>query len=225
MLTEYHCHVLPGLDDGSNSLGTSLAMLEMMKEQGVKRVIFTPHFYCHEEESVESFLEKRQAAFEIIKDKSPIKNMLLGAEVAVENGISEVKDIEKLAIEGTNLILMAFPYRNYERWMAEEVYNLSVEYRLEVILAHVHRCADFCSDEEIDNILSSNAIMQVNNDAFMSWNEKKLAKRVIDECSRVVFGSDAHNIMDRMPNWDVLKRKVKSDLVEASDDMLDHFMI
>ncbi len=67
--------------------------------------------------------------------------------------------------------------------------------------------------------------MQVNNDAFMSWNEKKLAKRVVDECSRVVFGSDAHNIMDRMPNWDVLKRKVKSDLVEASDDMLDHFMI
>ena len=64
MLTEYHCHVLPGLDDGSNSLGTSLAMLEMMKEQGVKRVIFTPHFYCHEEESVESFLEKRQAAFD-----------------------------------------------------------------------------------------------------------------------------------------------------------------
>ena len=44
MLTEYHCHVLPGLDDGSKGLGTSLAMLEMMKDQGVKRVIFTPHF-------------------------------------------------------------------------------------------------------------------------------------------------------------------------------------
>lgn len=225
MLTEYHCHVLPGLDDGSNSLGTSLAMLEMMKEQGVKRVIFTPHFYYHQEESVEAFLEKRQASFEIIKDKSPINNMLLGAEVAVERGISEVKDIEKLAIEGTNLIFMAFPYRNYEPWMAEEVYNLSVEYRLNVMIAHVHRCIEFCSEDEIDNILSSNAIMQVNNDAFGNWNEKKLAKRIVDECSRVVFGSDAHNISDSMPNWDIIKRKVKPELLESSDDMIDHFMI
>ena len=59
MLTEYHCHVLPGLDDGSQNLGTSLAMLEMMKDQGVKRVVFTPHFYYHKEESVDSFLERR----------------------------------------------------------------------------------------------------------------------------------------------------------------------
>lgn len=225
MLTEYHCHVLPGLDDGSNSLGTSLAMLEMMKEQGVKRVIFTPHFYCHQEESVEAFLKRRQSSFEIIKDKSPIKNMLLGAEVAVESGISEVKDIEKLAIEGTNLILMAFPYRNYEPWMAEEVYNLSIEYKLNIMLAHVHRCIEFCSEDEIDNILSSNAIMQVNNDAFGNWNEKKLAKRIVDECSRVVFGSDAHNISDSMPNWDIIKRKVKPELLESSDDMLDRFII
>ena len=223
MLTEYHCHVLPGLDDGSNSLGTSLAMLEMMKDQGIKRVIFTPHFYYHNEESVESFLEKRAAAFELIRERSPIEDKLLGAEVAVENGISEVEGIEKLAIEGTNLILMALPYRKYERWMSEEIYNLSVEYKLEVMLAHVHRCIDFCSDDEIESILSSNAVFQVNNDAFSNWKEKKLAKRVIDECERFVFGSDAHDIGGRMPDWDVLKRKVSADLISASDNIIEQY--
>ena len=67
--------------------------------------------------------------------------------------------------------------------------------------------------------------MQVNNDAFGNWNEKKLAKRIVDECSDVVFGSDAHNISDSMPNWDVIKRKVKPELIESSDDLLDRFII
>ena len=69
MLTEYHCHVLPSIDDGSDSVETSLAMLEVMKQQGVERVVFTPHFYAHREESVESFIEKRAAAFDAIKER------------------------------------------------------------------------------------------------------------------------------------------------------------
>ena len=73
MFTEYHCHVLPGIDDGSENVETSLSMLEIMKEHGIERVVFTPHFYCHREKSVERFIEKRQAAFEAIKKKSPIK--------------------------------------------------------------------------------------------------------------------------------------------------------
>ncbi|MBO7475239.1 MAG: capsular polysaccharide biosynthesis protein [Ruminococcus sp.] len=223
MLTEYHCHVLPGLDDGSQNLGTSLAMLEMMKDQGVKRVVFTPHFYYHKEESVDSFLERRQAAFEILKERSPIKNMLLGAEVAVENGISDVKDIEKLAIEGTSIMLMELPYRKYEQWMSEEMYNISVEYGIDIMLAHVHRYVDYCTEDEIESLINSNAIMQVNNDAFSHIKEKKLAKRIIDECDSFVFGSDAHNIDDRMPNWDVLKRKVGESELEISDGIIEAY--
>ena len=31
MMTEYHCHILPGIDDGSDSVDTSLKMVKMMK--------------------------------------------------------------------------------------------------------------------------------------------------------------------------------------------------
>ena len=162
MLTEYHCHALPGIDDGSDSVETSLAMLEMMKEQGVERVVFTPHFYCHREKSVERFLEKRQAAFESIKDKSPIKDMRLGAEVAIEHGISEVENIEKLAIQGTKLILMEFPYREYNGWMSEEIYNVSAEYDLKIMIAHVHRYLPYYSKEELENtIVNTRRLMVV----------------------------------------------------------------
>ena len=223
MLTEYHCHALPCIDDGSDSVETSLAMLEMMKAQGVARVVFTPHFYCHRERSVERFLEKRLEAYEKIKDNSPIRNMLLGAEVAIENGISEVKDIEKLAIQGTKLILMEYPYREYKTWMSEEIYNISAEYDLKIMVAHVHRYLPYYSKDELENILSSKNVLQINNEAFESWSEKKIAKKVLSSTTRFAFGSDAHNTSDRKPNWDILQKKVKPDMIEISNGMIERY--
>ena len=221
MLTEYHCHELPGIDDGADKVETSLAMLDIMKEQGVEKVIFTPHFYCHRERSVERFLEKRQEAFEAIKDKSPIKNMLLGAEVAIENGLSEVKDIEKLAVQGTKLILLELPYRDYADWMSEEIYNISAEYSLKIILAHVHRYLEYYSKEQLEKILSSECIMQVNNEAFTSWSEKKMVKNIIKEGRTIVFGSDAHNMGTRCPNWDMLLEECSAELLDSSNELLE----
>ena len=47
MLTDFHSHILPGIDDGSKRVSDSLAMLKILRSQGVERVIFTPHFYAH----------------------------------------------------------------------------------------------------------------------------------------------------------------------------------
>ncbi len=223
-MTEYHCHILPGIDDGAKDVETSLAMIEMMKEQGVDRIVATPHFYAHREKSVAEFLKKRQAAFEMIKDKAAIKDIRLGAEVAIENGISELPDIEKLAVEGTRLILLELPYREYVKWMSEEIYNVAVEYKLKVILAHVHRYLEYYSKDEMTGILSTNSIMQINNEAFLSWKEKKLAKSVIADEREFVFGSDAHNTSDRKPNWDLLKKKVKAEIIDHSDEVVERYV-
>ena len=58
MLTDHHCHILPNIDDGSDSVDTSLQMIKMMKEQGVDRIVSTSHFYAHREKSVDSFIER-----------------------------------------------------------------------------------------------------------------------------------------------------------------------
>lgn len=40
-----HCHVLPGVDDGSRDLAESRAMLQLLRAAGVQRVIATPHVF------------------------------------------------------------------------------------------------------------------------------------------------------------------------------------
>ena len=225
MLTEYHCHILPGIDDGSENSEMSLKMIEMMKAQGVERICATPHFYAHREKSVADFMKKRQKAFDRIRTSLAVTDIRLGAEVAIERGISEMEDIEKLAIEGTNIILLELQYRPYEKWMSEEIYNISAEYKLKVMLAHVHRYLNYYTKDELETILHSKAIYQINNEAFSSWKEKRFAKKVISEHTHFAFGSDAHNLSSRRPNWDLLKKKAREDMIAVSDSMFEKYSL
>ena len=43
---DFHSHILPGIDDGSRNVETSIGMLRMCKEHGVDTMIATPHFYA-----------------------------------------------------------------------------------------------------------------------------------------------------------------------------------
>lgn len=42
-LTDWHCHILPGVDDGVEDIETSLAILGDYERMGIKRVWLTPH--------------------------------------------------------------------------------------------------------------------------------------------------------------------------------------
>ena len=220
MLTDHHCHILPNIDDGSDSVDTSLQMIKMMKEQGVKRIVSTSHFYAHREKSVNSFIEKRKKAFdELVKADSSNSEILLGAEVAVEHGVSKLDGIEKLCIEGTKYILLEFQYAKFSNWMLEEVNNIAYDYGLVPILAHIHRYLEYYSKSEIEEVLRTEAVFQFNNEAFESFKEKHFVKSLIKEGYPYVFGSDAHNMKSRKPNWDILQKKAKSDMIDGVENI------
>ena len=42
-LIEMHCHILPGVDDGSKDTETSVKMLRRLALQGAETVVLTPH--------------------------------------------------------------------------------------------------------------------------------------------------------------------------------------
>ncbi|HRR75508.1 MAG TPA: capsular polysaccharide biosynthesis protein [Ruminococcus sp.] len=220
--TEHHCHILPGIDDGADSVETSLAMAELMKEQGVGRIVATPHFYAHREKSVERFLKKREEAFRALKKSSPaVGDIILGAEVAIENGLSKLPEIEKLAFQGTDVILLELPYRAYSHWMSDEIYDISTKFGLKVVIAHIHRYLDYYSKSDYEEILSAKAVFQVNNEAFGSFRERRFVKKLIKSGLPVIFGSDSHNMGSRKPNWDLLAKKADGKLIEESDSFID----
>ncbi|WP_035358539.1 CpsB/CapC family capsule biosynthesis tyrosine phosphatase, partial [Acholeplasma equifetale] len=40
---DIHNHILPNVDDGSKSIEESLLMIDMLYQQGIKKIVLTPH--------------------------------------------------------------------------------------------------------------------------------------------------------------------------------------
>lgn len=229
MITDYHSHIVPGIDDGSESIEMSLKMIKMMKRQGVERVVATPHFYAHREpKGVEAYIQKRNDAFYSLMAADPaIKDIRLGAEIAIEKGISELEGIENLAISGTRLILLELPYAPYSDWMGEEVYNISCQFDLMPIIAHIHRYSTWYSKSDIETMLGFDAIFQFNAEAFEHFDSRRFVSKVINKGVPYCFGTDAHNLSERKPNFESIIKKVKngSNWIENSNSLLDEYSL
>ncbi|WP_297957814.1 CpsB/CapC family capsule biosynthesis tyrosine phosphatase [uncultured Ruminococcus sp.] len=220
-MTEYHCHILPNIDDGSRSVEMSLEMIKAMRAQGVSRIVATPHFYAHREKSVAAFLKKRRAALEkLVKADPSCSDILTGAEVSVEQGLSSLADVEKLRIANTDYILLELPYAPFSNRFLEEINEIACGFGLKPVLAHIHRYLSFYSRSEMEEVLRTDAVLQFNNEAFGSFREKRFVKSLIKEGYPYVFGSDAHNLTDRRPNWDLLCKKAKQEVIDGAEDIL-----
>jgi len=102
-MIDLHSHILPNLDDGSKDADESIALLNLLANQGIETVVATPHFYANDE-SVENFLKRRTESYEILSQRlyDGLPKIFLGAEVRYYQGISRMPDINKLCIDGTN---------------------------------------------------------------------------------------------------------------------------
>ena len=89
-MTDLHCHILPGMDDGAKDTAVSLELLRGEYEDGVRNIAFTSHFNS-ERTTVEAFTAKRQAAFEQLTaalEGQPMQfDFKLGAEVFFSPGL------------------------------------------------------------------------------------------------------------------------------------------
>lgn len=219
-MTDYHCHILPDIDDGSKSVEMSLEMIKIMKSQGVERIVATPHFYAHREQDIDSYLKKRQTAYnKPIQAKPVIEDIRLGSEVAIEYGLSKLDGIEKLRFEGTNYILLEPPYAKYEDWVVEEIENIKYEYNLTPIIAHIHRYINRYSKAEMQKLLDIDAVLQFNCEALKTFREKRFIKQLIKDGYPYIFGSDSHNLDERRPNWDLFKSKSTKEMLNNVADI------
>ena len=221
MITDYHCHILPGIDDGSRNTEMSLEMIRMMRKQGVEKIVATPHFYAHRERSIERYLEKREMAFQKLLEADPTNaGILLGAEVAIEHGISQLDGIEKLSLGNSNYILLELPYGPFAPWLLEEIDVIALETGYTPVIAHINRYLDYYNKRELESVLQVRAVFQFNNEAFGTWGQRRFVKSLVKRGLPYVFGSDAHNITSRKPDWDVMRSKVAREILRGAEILL-----
>lgn len=219
MVVDFHSHILPRIDDGSRSVEESLEMLRLSSEQGVRGVVLTPHFYPHLS-TPEVFLEKRQRAFELLREAiqpdRKLPPLCLGAEVYYFPQMSHSSILEKMAIAGTRSILVEMPMTEWTDRMYRELEEIHRNLGLIPIVAHVDRYLGRFRDYGIPDRLAHLPVMvQANASGFLEspWGMKLLRRQQIH-----LLGSDCHNMTDRKPNLGPALERIERKLgAEALD--------
>ena len=199
-MIDWHSHVLPGVDDGSQDVAESLAMIQMQALQGVDIVIATPHFYANDE-SVDMFLSRRQRAFERLKEALPEQapEIILGAEVCYYPGISRLPELKQLRIGETRLLLLEMPMCKWTEYMVRELVELSGMSGIKIILAHIDRYLQLQSRKVWERIFESGIYIQVNASFFHSLGSRHKAFSLLKKGNIHFVGSDCHNLTSRSP--------------------------
>jgi protein-tyrosine phosphatase len=223
MVTDFHSHILPGMDDGSADVAESLAMLRMEVEQGIGHVVATPHFYARYD-NPDHFLEKRDRAERLLREamaaESGLPEITVGAEVYFFRGMSESEFLPRLTIGSESCILIEMPHGHWTEEMYRELAAVWEKRRILPILAHIDRyIRPFHARKVLQKLEQLPVLVQANADFFLERSTAGLAMRMLKEDRIQLLGSDCHNMDSRKPNLgsalERIEKKLGSEVLDA----------
>ena len=201
---DFHTHILPEMDDGAETIEDALSMLKAAKESGAETVILTPHYQYGM--PVSDFCNRRREKLSLLKaamrkDGGSFPNLLVGAEVLIDGALSDLPDLSRLCIEGTDLILLELPYSHWNDWHFQEVYRIIAERNLSPVMAHIERYLKKAEDiAKIDKLISIGARFQINAQPFLTFSGKRVIRTLAAEGLISAIGSDCHDMKHRSPD-------------------------
>lgn len=232
-VADFHTHILPCVDDGSDSVDRSLEMLRCEYAQNVSTVALTPHFYPNSERP-EVFLERRNRSLGILREavkneKDSLPRMLVGAEVGYFEGISDCEYLPDLAISGTDCIMIEMPFVKWTPRMLSELSEIHQKHDLVPIIAHIERyIGGFHPCVSLKDLAALPVLLQVSADFFVRRASVKKALSMFKSGNVHLLGSDAHNMSTRRPNvgtaLDVIRRSLGDGAIDYISSVQDDIL-
>lgn len=211
-MIDIHCHIVPGVDDGPDTVEEAEHMIEMMYGDGIRGVIATSHRNHNLDFGASRVYEE---SLEEIRGISSIRypdfKIYSGAEFFVREGYLDIVDNRpyEIRIEGTDYVLIEFESDASYEFISDAVYEFTIR-GFRPIIAHIDKYRSiWCSEENIEQLRSDGAYIQITGSTLvgkygktMKKSMRKLVKRgYID-----FIGSDGHSPERRKP---LLKRSYK----------------
>jgi protein-tyrosine phosphatase len=195
IMVDMHSHILPGIDDGAQTLEDSIYLIRKMMELGIKKVIATPHimidYYRNNAETINS-------ALAVIKAELASQGMDITIEAAAEHMFDEGFEAK---IDANELMLMKDGYVLFELSFISKpptlipVIQKIINKGYKPILAHPERYP-YLTIDELKNIQSWGCNLQLNTISLTGYygtEVKKAAEALVDHQMIDFISSDMHH--------------------------------
>ena len=140
--TDYHCHLIPGLDDGSSDLQESLAMARVLSGFGFSTVHCTPHRITHCYPNEPAAIQRATAQLQRLLDEAGIPLVLVpGSEHYLDEYLTDQLP-GALRVGSSRYLLVEVPF-----WAGADILPSMVDSLLRAdiapLIAHPERCRAF----------------------------------------------------------------------------------
>ena len=204
-MIDIHHHLLPGLDDGSRDMATSLSMVEMALADGITHIVCTPHASHHY-----AFQPERNAAlFAALQDRVHARfgdAMTLGLGCDFHLMFDNIEDAQRhpsrYTINGHGYLLVEFPDSTIAPTTGQNFYQLSLSGMTPVITHPERNLILGRQPERMAEWLRAGARVQITASSLtgrFGQQAERAAFWLLDHHWVHFIATDAHNTDSRPP--------------------------
>ena len=169
-MIDIHSHILPGLDDGAQTIEDSLAMARVAVRDGITTIIATPHLFRGVSHwSDFSLLDVKREELQHALDSEGLPLTILGGvEVRFShNLLDEIRSHrQNMVLNRSAYMFIEFPF-DYVYGGVKDVFFQVMSEGIIPIITHPERCTSFSSHPELlYELLEMGALVQANAGSF-----------------------------------------------------------
>ena len=223
-MIDIHSHLLPGLDDGSPDMETSLAMARMAVADGITHIVCTPHAnhrYPYDPFRVEDLITTLRAR--LADARIPLQ-LARGADfhLTYENIQEALADPARFSIAGRGYLMTELPDFGSFSSFDETYYELRLA-GMTPVVTHPERNPTLQDNRsKLNDWLHLGVLVQVTANSILGDMGKKSLRMALDllEKKQVHFvATDAHNTSSRPPKlraaYELVQKKFGSTYADS----------
>lgn len=202
-MIDLHCHLLPGVDDGSKSMDISLKLANDAVRDGIDYALLTPHHmngvYLNHKRAV--IQQTQEFQVELDRHKISLK-VFPGQEVRINGDLLTALDQDDIlfADEGGQYLMLEFPDDDIPNYTSNMIYELMQRGIIPVIV-HPERNTKIMRQPDIlYDLLNKGCLSQITAGSYVGifgHKVQKFSKQLIQSGQVYIFASDAHNLPNR----------------------------
>lgn len=195
---DMHSHLLPGIDDGSPDIATSLELIKGFEALGYRKIITTPHVLWEiYPNTTDSILKKLDEVRNEISNAGINIEFNAAAEYFIDDHFTEQLKIKTplLTISG-NMVLVEFSMVNMPMDLQEVLFEMQMQ-NYQPVLAHPERYTYLYRRKEFfDQLKDAGCYFQLNLlslSGHYGEDVQKLADYLLKQNYYDLAGTDLHN--------------------------------
>ncbi|MDD2720001.1 MAG: hypothetical protein PHH47_01680 [Gallionella sp.] len=206
-MIDLHCHYLPAIDDGSQSMAESLDLARASVADGITHAVMTPHIHLGRYENLRSTVVAATAEFQsaLMEAHIPLQ-VYPGGEVRLSSDILDLLEQDEIPflgdLDGYKVLLLEFPYSQIPVG-TEKLLRRLIDFRIRPLIAHPERNKVVLANiERISPFVGMGCLLQVTAGSITGAFGKPVqhvADLLLERGWVSVVASDAHNLLHRAP--------------------------